>query len=127
VIVADASAAVAALTADGLARERLGRVPVHAPHLIDYEVASAMRRRVISGDITETSGKRALAQWSKIGVERYPAGGLLARMWELRRSLTAYDAAYAALAEALSCPLVTADGRLARAPGLRCEIQVVPR
>ena len=126
-IVADASAAVAALTTDGLARERLGRVPVHAPHLIDHEVVSAMRRRVISGDITEASGSRALAQWSKIGIERYPAGGLLPRIWELRLNLTAYDAAYAALAEALGCPLVTADGRLANAPQLRCEVQVVPR
>jgi predicted nucleic acid-binding protein len=127
VIVADASAAVAALTHDGLARERLSRVPVHVPHLIDYEVASAMRRRVISGHISEVSGKRALEQWSKIGVERYRAGGLLERIWELRANLTAYDAAYAALAEALGCPLVTADGRLANAPGIRCEVQVVPR
>jgi predicted nucleic acid-binding protein len=127
VIVADASAAVAALTIDGLARERLGRVSVHAPHLIDYEVASALRRRVLSGDITEDGGRRALTQWSKIGLERYPARGLLARIWELQPHLTAYAAAYAALAEALGCPLVTADRRLAMAPGTRCEIQVVPR
>lgn len=126
-IVADASAAVAALTSDGLARARLGRVPVHAPHLIDYEVASAMRRRVMSGEITDVNGKHALEQWSKISVERYPAGGLLTRIWELRLNLTAYDAAYAALAEALDCPLVTADGRLAYAPGIRCEVHVVPR
>ena len=126
-IVADASAAVAALTGDGLARARLGRVPVHAPHLIDYEVASALRRRVTSGDITDANGRRALEQWSKISIERYPAGGLLTRIWELRVNLTAYDAAYAALAEALDCPLVTADGRLAGAPGIRCEVQVLPR
>lgn len=126
-IVADASAAVAALTTDGLARERLGRVEVHAPHLIDYEVASAVRRRVMSGDITEAGGKRALTQWSKIGVERYPARGLLPRIWELRTNLTVYDAAYAALAEALGCPLVTADRRLAGSPGIRCEVHVVPR
>jgi predicted nucleic acid-binding protein len=81
----------------------------------------------MSGDITEDSGRRALTQWSRIGVERYPAGGLLPRIWELRLSLTVYDAAYAALAEALGCPLVTADRRLATAPGTRCEIQVVPR
>jgi predicted nucleic acid-binding protein len=127
VIVADASAAVAALTTDGFARQRLGRGSVHAPHLIDYEIASAVRRRVMSGAITGHAGRRALLQWSKIGVERYPAGGLLLRIWELRLNLTAYDAAYAALAEALGCPLVTADGRLANAPGIQCEVQVVPR
>lgn len=126
-IVADASAAVAALTSDGLARERLSRLPIHAPHLIDYEVVSAMRRRVISGAITAAEGRHAISQWTRIGVERYPAGGLLTRMWELQLNLTAYDAAYAALAEALECPLVTADGRLANAPGVRCEVQVVPR
>lgn len=126
-IVADASAAVAALVSDGIARQRLGQGAIHAPHLIDYEVASALRNRVMRGVITEGSGQRALMQWRKVGVERYPAGGLVARIWELRANLTAYDASYAALAEALGCPLVTADGRLANAPGVRCEVQVVPR
>ena len=92
-----------------------------------YEVVSAMRRRVISGAITDADGRHAISQWARIGVERYRAVGLLTRIWELRLNLTAYDAAYAALAEVLECPLVTIDGRLANAPGVRCEAQVVPR
>jgi predicted nucleic acid-binding protein len=73
------------------------------------------------------AGRDALSRWSRLEVHRYPAGGLLARIWALRDGVSAYDAAYVALAEALGCPLLTADSRLAAAPALRCEVQVVPR
>ena len=124
---ADASAAVSALLRDGPARARLGAELIHAPHLIDFEVASAIRHNVLDGHLRAVHGEHALARWSRTALERYPAGGLLTRIWELRRSLSTYDADYVALAEALACPLLTADGRLASAPHLRCEVQVVPR
>lgn len=126
-IVADASAAVSALLRAGPARERLSRGDVHAPHLIDFEVANGIRRIVVTDALSEAWGKTALARWARTDIERYPARGLVSRIWELRTNLTAYDASYAALAEALDCPLVTADARLAGAPGLRCEVQLVPR
>lgn len=69
---------------------------------------------------------RATEVWMHLGVERLGVQGLLPRVWELRGNMSAYDATYVALAEALEAPLVTADGRLARAPGPRCLITVVP-
>ena len=71
--------------------------------------------------------RRAVDVWSRLGIERVGAAGLLGRIWELRENLSAYDATYVAVAEALEVPLVTADGRLARAPGSRCTITVVRR
>ncbi len=126
-IVADASAAVSALLHDGPARERFGDQSLHAPHLIDFEVASALRNNVLGGHLRTTNAEQALARWSRTAIERYPASGLLPRVWELRANLTPYDAAYVALAEALDCPLLTADKRIATAPNLRCAVHVVPR
>lgn len=123
----DASAAVSALTGDGPARAILGEHRLHAPHVVDVEVAQALRRRVAAGDVAAGDGANALATWARLGVTRHPVTGLLGRIWELRDNLSAYDAAYAALAEALEIPLVTADGRLGRAPGVRCAVTVVPR
>lgn len=71
-------------------------------------------------------GWRALAVWRRVGVTRYPMLTSLGRIWELRENLSAYDAAYVALAERLGCALITADARLSRAPGIRCAITVVP-
>lgn len=70
---------------------------------------------------------RALDVWGRLGVERVGVRGLLGRIWELRDNLSAYDATYVAVAEALESPLLTADGRLARAPGPRCTITVLRR
>lgn len=123
----DASAAVSALLREGPARARFAADLIHAPHLIDFEVAGAIRHSVLAGRRRPADGANALGRWSRTALERYPARGLLSRIWELHANLTTYDAAYVALAEALDCPLVTADHRLAGAPGLQCEIQLVPR
>jgi predicted nucleic acid-binding protein len=127
VIVADASAVVSALLNAGAARDLLAHERIQVPHLVDVEVASALRRTVSAGTVTADEGWAALDTWRRLGVTRHPASGLLDRVWQLRHNLTAYDATYVALAEALDCTVVTADGRLARAPGIRCAVTVVPR
>ncbi len=124
-IVVDASAALLALTSAGEARTTLAEVALGAPHLIDSELASALRGQVRRSEIPESDATAALGGWSKLGVERFGARGLLPRIWELRDSVSSYDATYVALAEALECALLTADGRLARAHGPRCPVNVV--
>jgi predicted nucleic acid-binding protein len=127
VIVADASAAVSALLNSGAARDLLASERVHVPHLVDVEVTSALRRSAAAGRMTAAQGSAALGTWRRLGVTRHAVTGLLDRIWELRENVTSYDATYVALAEALDCPVVTADGRLGRAPGLRCPVTIVPR
>jgi predicted nucleic acid-binding protein len=96
------------------------------PHLVDSEITNALRRRVAAGHVDARRARRALDTWRTLGVTRYPSLALLDRVWDLRENLTAYDATYVALAEALGCALVTGDGRLSRAPGVRCPITVLP-
>jgi predicted nucleic acid-binding protein len=127
VIVVDASGAVSALLNAGPARQALGDEQIHVPHLIDAEVANALRRGVAGRRLAAEAAWRALDRWRLLGMTRYPIVGLLDRVWQLRDTVSAYDASYVALAELLSCPLLTADARLARAPGTRCPITVVPR
>ncbi|MGB3485883.1 MAG: type II toxin-antitoxin system VapC family toxin [Mycobacterium sp.] len=124
-IVLDASAAVAALLNDGAARRTVAGETINAPHLIDAEVVSALRRQVAAGQIADTHARQGLDVWRQLGLLRYDAVPLLDRVWELRNSVTAYDAFYVALAENLDCPLMTADARLAGANGPRCVISVV--
>jgi predicted nucleic acid-binding protein len=126
VIVVDASAAMSALLDAGPARDALAIEQLHAPHLIDAEVAHGVRRLVGTGQLDAGAGWRALDTLRHTGITRYPVFTVLDRMWDLRDSLSAYDATYVALAEMLDCTLMTADGRLARAPGLRCSVTVVP-
>jgi len=125
-IVLDASAAVQALLNDGQARLLVAAESLHAPHLVDAEVLSALRRLVGAGTLTADDGARCVNAWSRIGVIRYAAGPLLERIWELRQTISAYDAMYVALAEQLGCALVTADARLSSAPALRCAVTVLP-
>lgn len=99
--------------------------PLAVPHLADVEVAHALRSQVLRGAVTADQASTALVAWSRLGVRRFGVVGLLSRVWELRENLTAYDATYVALAEALNSSLVTADGRLALAPGPRCPIEVI--
>jgi predicted nucleic acid-binding protein len=126
-IVLDASAAVSALLNAGEARTALADDSVHVPHLIDSEIAHAMRRQVLHGTVTADDGWLALDTWRRLGVHRHPVAGLLDRVWELRENVSAYDASYLALAEALGCALLTADARLSRVPGLHCPVTIVPR
>jgi predicted nucleic acid-binding protein len=127
VIVVDASAALSGLLNDGPARRLLATEQLHAPHLIDSEVASGLRRRVAARRLTADNGWAALDVWRRLGLMRYAVHPVLERVWALRDNLSAYDAGYVALAESLDCSLVTADARLSHSPGLRCPITVVPR
>ena len=130
-LVVDASAAVDFLLASPSAKaveQELERAEsLHAPHLIDLECASALRRAVSGGRIDDARGLAALGDLGQLSLTRYPAGPLLERIWELRHTLTTYDAAYVALAEVLDVPLLTTDERLARSHGHRAEIIVPPR
>lgn len=123
----DASALLSALLRDGPARRAVGDEQVHAPHLIDAEVVNALRRRAAAGQITPGDGAALVAVVRGLGMIRHPTFPALPRLWELRSNLSAYDAAYVALAEDLGCALLTADARLSRAPGLACPVTVVPR
>jgi predicted nucleic acid-binding protein len=125
-IVVDASAALSALMNAGAARDAIAAEDLHAPHLIDVEIANALRRQLASGALGVPQARRTIQVWKAIGVSRYTSVGMLDRIWALRENLSAYDASYIALAEALGCELLTADGRLSRAPGVRCPVATVP-
>ena len=101
------------------------RQTLHAPHLLDVEVAQVVRRYAASGEINPERGRAALADLADFPLRRYPHGFLLPRVWELRNNLTAYDAVYVALAEALDAPLLTRDRRLASAAGHRARVELV--
>lgn len=129
-IVIDASVVIEVLlqTNDGVViTERLlsRRESLHAPHLIDVEVAQVLRRYVLRGELYPERARQALDVLAELPLTRYAHEPLLGRMWALRENLTAYDAAYVALAEGLRAPLVTRDGRLAAAPGLAARVQLV--
>lgn len=95
-----------------------------APHVIDVEVLNAIRLRHLSGDLDPTAARQAVDDLRDWGGERFGHRGLLVRAWELRHNVRGWDAFYVALAEALESPLLTVDQRLARAPGVRCRIEV---
>lgn len=128
-IVVDASVLATALADDGAdgdaARGRLRGQDLAAPELIDLEVASVLRRQLSIGKLDTRRGRMALDDLLALPVERASHRPLLARCWELRDNLSVYDAAYVALAEALGTPLLTADARLAKAPGLKCAVEVL--
>jgi predicted nucleic acid-binding protein len=101
---------------------------LHAPYLIDVEIVSALRRIASSGDASPERAAAAIDDFLDLPIERHPHAALLPRVWQLRDSLTAYDATYVALAEALSDagePLLTTDARLARAVGVSSTIQTL--
>jgi predicted nucleic acid-binding protein len=128
VIVLDASAAVDLLAADvpaaGLAERVLADGDLHAPHLIDVEVAHALRRLAAGGALSDDRATDALRDAALLPVTRYPHLALVERAWELRATLGAYDGVYVALAEMLEAPLLTCDRRLGRAKGHAARVEV---
>ncbi len=124
-IVVDASVTVLGLLSAGASRRVLAEKALAVPHLIDSEVAHALRRRVLAGEVGAQGAGVALTRWSRLGVRRFATVGHLGRVWQLRDNLSAYDATYVALAEALECDLLTADARLAGVPGPKCSITVL--
>lgn len=128
-IVVDASIVASALGDDGSdgerARGRLAGERLAAPELIDLEVASVWRRAARAGRLGEKRAGQALTDLATLPLARAPHQPLISRIWELRDNLTPYEAAYVALAEMLRAPLTTADRRLALAPGVRCEIDLL--
>ena len=129
-IVLDASAAVELLlqTAKGapLAERLLAPdASVHAPHLLDVEVAQVLRRFVAHGEVDAERARQALADLVDLPLQRYSHVLLMPRIWELGHNLTAYDAAYVALAEALGATLLTGDARVLRAPGHSVQVEVI--
>ena len=97
----------------------------HSPHLVDVEVAQGLRRLVRTGDVSAGRAAEAIMDLADLDLHRHPHLDLLTRAWKLRENLTAYDAMYVALAEALEAPILTCDTPLARAPGHRARIEVV--
>lgn len=129
-IVLDASAAIEMLLRTPTGRLVEGRVfspkeSLHAPHLIDLEVVQVLRRNVAAGAIASARGKEALEDLREISLVRYPHELFLDRIWELRDNLTAYDAAYVALAEELDALLLTCDHKLASARSHRARVEVI--
>lgn len=100
-------------------------VSLHAPHLIDVEVSQTLRRLVSLKEITAARGKQALEDHVALNIKRAEHRDMLERIWSLRDSVTAYDAAYVALAEILDCPLITCDARLARSHGHKARIELI--
>jgi predicted nucleic acid-binding protein len=98
---------------------------LHAPALLDVEVAQVLRRYESRGEISAERGRLALDLLAQFPIQRYPHEPLLQRIWTLRRNLTAYDAAYVALAEALDATFLTRDARVGRSAGHRAEVEVV--
>lgn len=129
-IVVDASVLANVIADDGhdgsVARRRMAEgVELAAPDLVDVETVSVLRRRWLAGDLSEARFRAAIDDLGALALERHPTLPLMRRAFDMRANVTAYDATYVALAEALDCPLVTADARLARAPGIECEVDML--
>jgi predicted nucleic acid-binding protein len=98
---------------------------LHVPHLLDVEAVSALRRLAREGTVKDDEAEAAIDDLLSLDLQRHSHEGLLERVWALRKNMTAYDAMYVALAEALNATLVTCDGRLSRATGIHARIEVV--
>lgn len=129
-IVLDASATVELLLGTALGNVVAARVSaegetLHAPHLLDVEVAQVIRRFVLRGRLDQPRALAALRDLVDLGFTRYPHDVLLERVWQLHQNVSAYDAVYLALAEALGVPLLTTDERLSRTLGHDVAIELV--
>lgn len=128
-IVLDASAAVDWLLQTPAGQQIEKRIytrgeSLHAPHLLDLEVAQVLRRLVREGLISSQRADQALEDFLNLRITRYPHFVFLPRIWRLRNNLSAYDAAYIVLAEKLSAPMVSRDARLPSAPGHTAQIEL---
>jgi predicted nucleic acid-binding protein len=129
-IVLDASAAIELLLSTAIGR-RVARCiaspdqTLHAPYLIDVEVAQVLRRFVLSSQLSPQRAEEALADFERLDLTRYPHGPLLPRVWELRENYTAYDAVYVALAEATGACLLTCDRKLGKGHGPTMTVEVL--
>lgn len=128
-IVVDASVLANIVADDGkigdAARARLAASgKAAAPDLADVETVAVLRKRWLASDLTASRFKSAVEDLVALPIVRYPTGPLMHRAYELRANVTAYDATYVALAEGLNCVLLTADGRLTRAPALKCRVEI---
>lgn len=103
---------------------RLLATSLHAPHIVDLEFLQALRRLVDRGGLASSDAEQARQDLAALPIERYAHTILAERIWALRHNLTAYDAAYVALSEALDAPLITADVRIARAAGHHARVEV---
>lgn len=129
-IVLDASAVVELLLDTAAGRRVAALIAdaetgLHVPHLLDVEAASALRRFAREGVVEDDEAAAAIQDLLALDLQRHSHEGLLERAWVLRANLTAYDAVYVALAEALDATLLTCDARLARATGIKARVQVV--
>ena len=128
-IVVDASVLAVALGDDGTdggrARDRLAGETLAAPELIDLEVVSVWCRHVGAKLMTARRAAAAVSDLEILPLQRVSHRPLLGRIWQLRHGVSPYDAAYVAVAEALDAVLVTADRRLSRVPGIKCEIEAI--
>jgi predicted nucleic acid-binding protein len=131
-IVVDASALASSLLGTSSwhrsFRRQLAAETCHAPHLVDAEVGNVLRRRVLRGELTASDAQALLLAAARLIDHRYEmTGGLSSGAWALRENLSFYAALYVALAQALSVPLLTGDGRLSRAPALPCAVELMVR
>jgi len=132
-LVVDASAVAELLLGRAAGATVAGRLrdhdfDLHAPHLIDVEVLSALRRVVVAGAASAERAGEAVEDFLDLPIARYPHDTLAPRIWQLRENFSAYDAAYVALAEVLTdggAPLLTADGRLARSVNAHTKVAVM--
>jgi predicted nucleic acid-binding protein len=125
VIVIDAAAFVDAVDGRRRVIDRLMNEDIHAPHFIDIEVVSALRRLVAADRFDPQRAMDALSILEQGDIRRHPHTPLLRVAWSLRGRISAYDAAYVALAAALAAPLVTTDRKLASLSGLPCVVEVL--
>jgi predicted nucleic acid-binding protein len=129
-VVCDASAVVALLLDAGdagrWATEELRGTELLAPELLPFEVTNVIRRRELAGLVSADQAVQAHVDLLDLAIELWPCEALADRAWALRRNLSSYDASYVALAEFVGATLVTLDGRIAAAPGLRCTVSLPP-
>lgn len=129
-IVVDASALLEFLLQTSLGARVEARLfrdedELHAPHLLDVEVVQGLRRLVRTGEVASARADEAIADLTDLDLYRHAHVDLLARAWKLRDNISAYDAMYVALAEAIEATMVTCDSPLAKAPGHHARIEVI--